>query len=524
MECCMVRSITVLVTVFIWSAVWFIKKLTAAGEPRRDRDTAAALARSTWLRHAIASSCHSVILPYCHHVILSSSHLTASPHRPIASLPHHFITHVIRHIMVAADGVSDPEGVVVRPVKGLSGCDYLGTGTLNEATTWVFGPVIDYLQVTAPSSPHLVSPHHLTLMGPRPRPSAACSHTATRSAASGRHRTTGASRRRSSRRARTSRARLCTLRTIVQYVAPPLVLKLWLDIPPPPSPRAAQWQERDGYFTRLCAEVERLHRDNGGRPVVLLGHSMGCKIIHYFTHWVLPAARFLLPPPPPPLPLPPAPQAEARPACLSKSGAHGGRLPAAFTQVLLHPPASAPTAGDGGSWLARFVHGLLPVGPASSSLSPSSSSTSSPHLTPTSTSPPPHLPSYLISQNHHASSGRRALPRRPQVLPRGVHARGTAPDPRHSETMRRMQSVIRCTKRPGGGPRGDGRRRARATGAVGRHDGAGHVPERGGDADAQPRPRRRLLPAPRGPPAPLGLLRPRLHQAGARESGGGGAD
>ena len=45
----------------------------------------------------------------------------------------------LRHIMVAADGWSDPEGIVTRPVKGLGGVDYLGTGKLLEATTWVFG-------------------------------------------------------------------------------------------------------------------------------------------------------------------------------------------------------------------------------------------------------------------------------------------------------------------------------------------------------------------------------------------------
>eukprot|EP01052_Picozoa_sp_SAG31_P006808 SAG31_NODE_317_length_17813_cov_5.788585_15_plen_124_part_00 len=33
-----------------------------------------------------------------------------------------------------------------------------------------------------------------------------------------------------------------------------------------------------GYFTKLVAEVERLYDENEERKVVLLGHSMGCKV------------------------------------------------------------------------------------------------------------------------------------------------------------------------------------------------------------------------------------------------------
>jgi alpha-beta hydrolase superfamily lysophospholipase len=32
--------------------------------------------------------------------------------------------------------------------------------------------------------------------------------------------------------------------------------------------------------------IEREHEENGGRPVVLLAHSMGNNMAHYFLNWV----------------------------------------------------------------------------------------------------------------------------------------------------------------------------------------------------------------------------------------------
>jgi hypothetical protein len=149
----------------------------------------------------------------------------------------------LRHIMVAADGWSDPEGIVTRPVKGLGGVDYLGTGKLMEATTWVFGPTIK----------HLLQ-HGYTQRNLRAAP---------------------------------------------------------YDWRIPPS----KMEERDGYFSGLVHQIERIYADNANRPVVLLGHSMGCKILHYFACW-----------------------------------------------VVENPPAGAPVEGDGRSWLDKYLHGLLPVG------------------------------------------------------------------------------------------------------------------------------------------------------------------
>jgi hypothetical protein len=48
-----------------------------------------------------------------------------------------------------------------------------------------------------------------------------------------------------------------------------------------------QFQEsRDGYFSRTCRMIEREHEETGGRPVVLLAHSMGNNMAHYFLNWV----------------------------------------------------------------------------------------------------------------------------------------------------------------------------------------------------------------------------------------------
>lgn len=44
-------------------------------------------------------------------------------------------------------------------------------------------------------------------------------------------------------------------------------------------------EERDQYFSRLKKEIVDLHRTSG-REVVLMAHSMGCRIGHYFLHWI----------------------------------------------------------------------------------------------------------------------------------------------------------------------------------------------------------------------------------------------
>jgi hypothetical protein len=46
-------------------------------------------------------------------------------------------------------------------------------------------------------------------------------------------------------------------------------------------------QDRDQYFTGVITLIEKTYERNGGRPVVLLGHSMGCKMVHYMLWWIV---------------------------------------------------------------------------------------------------------------------------------------------------------------------------------------------------------------------------------------------
>jgi hypothetical protein len=65
-------------------------------------------------------------------------------------------------------------------------------------------------------------------------------------------------------------------------------------------------EARDGFFSNLKAEIESAHKHMGQvrkislfyslldgltnnalkQPVVLVGHSMGCRMIQYFVHWI----------------------------------------------------------------------------------------------------------------------------------------------------------------------------------------------------------------------------------------------
>ena len=148
----------------------------------------------------------------------------------------------LRHMLPAADGFSDPDGISVRPVKGLSGVSYLQDG-LMSAATWVFGPTIHWLQDKGYNQ--------------------------------------------------------TTLRAAPYDFRIPV----------------SKLEERDQYFSRLVEMVETLYESSGNKPVVLLGHSMGCKIIHYFSWWV---AR--------------------------------------------NPPLHSPTLRSGKSWLHKYLHALLPIG------------------------------------------------------------------------------------------------------------------------------------------------------------------
>ena len=40
------------------------------------------------------------------------------------------------------------------------------------------------------------------------------------------------------------------------------------------------------YFTSVMDGVEALVRASDGRAAVLIGHSLGCRLVHYFCSWV----------------------------------------------------------------------------------------------------------------------------------------------------------------------------------------------------------------------------------------------
>jgi copper chaperone CopZ len=157
----------------------------------------------------------------------------------------------LRHMALAADGHSDPPGIEVRAVQGLSGVDYLQPGHMMGATTWVFGPVIDFLKARGYDDSNLKGAPY-------------------------------------------------------DWRMPPMYL-----------------EQRDQYFTTLCRTIEDTYRDNGDRPVVLLAHSMGNNMAHYFCNWVV---------------------------------NHGHKI----TQV---PSAAAhgPRA-NGGAWLEKYVYSLFGIG------------------------------------------------------------------------------------------------------------------------------------------------------------------
>jgi protoheme ferro-lyase len=44
-------------------------------------------------------------------------------------------------------------------------------------------------------------------------------------------------------------------------------------------------EERDGYFTEVKTTIERIVKQNN-TPVVILAHSMGNRVTHYFLNWI----------------------------------------------------------------------------------------------------------------------------------------------------------------------------------------------------------------------------------------------
>ena len=47
----------------------------------------------------------------------------------------------------------------------------------------------------------------------------------------------------------------------------------------------SQLEERDGFFSSMMAQTEAMVEANHGRPAVVVGFSLGCRIAKYFLHF-----------------------------------------------------------------------------------------------------------------------------------------------------------------------------------------------------------------------------------------------
>lgn len=120
----------------------------------------------------------------------------------------------IQHLCLQEDGISDPEGIKVRPVKGVEAVTYLDPGALTAPLSYVMGPLVENLQQLG-------------------------------------------------------------------YVYGDNLLAAGYDWRLP----LHHLEERDGYFTQLKQDIQDMCVRNNS-PVVLMGHSMGNRVIQYFLNWV----------------------------------------------------------------------------------------------------------------------------------------------------------------------------------------------------------------------------------------------
>mmetsp|Transcript_10073 Transcript_10073/g.21646 ORF Transcript_10073/g.21646 Transcript_10073/m.21646 type:complete len:716 (+) Transcript_10073:79-2226(+) len=125
----------------------------------------------------------------------------------------------LEHMMLSSDNESDPPGVKVRAISGLEGVNYLTPGAITSHVSYVFGPVIDYLESK----------------GYNPKDGK------------------------------------------TNLMASPYDWRL--------APGAME--KRDKYFTNTIGVIEELYHNNDSTPVVLLCHSLGCKVAHYLLNFAL---------------------------------------------------------------------------------------------------------------------------------------------------------------------------------------------------------------------------------------------
>ncbi|PRP88451.1 hypothetical protein PROFUN_03168 [Planoprotostelium fungivorum] len=111
------------------------------------------------------------------------------------------------------DGYSDPPNIMVRPINGKEGIDYLDSESVLANATYVMGPLFDMLE-------DLGYEHHQNLLA-----------------------------------------------APYDWRIPPHIM-----------------EERDRYLSRLAVDIRMLY-ENTGKPVVVIAHSMGNKVFHYFCNW-----------------------------------------------------------------------------------------------------------------------------------------------------------------------------------------------------------------------------------------------
>jgi len=144
------------------------------------------------------------------------------------------------------DGVSDPEGIRVRPVKGLDAVMYLDPGALTSSLSYVFGPLVEALQT--------IGYNDRTLRAAPVRPSFVSTRSFVRS----------------------------FIRSFVRYYSLVTLLSIQYDWRLPPC----FLEKRDGYFSSLKATIEELYHNSGGKKVVVICHSLGNRAMHYFVRFM----------------------------------------------------------------------------------------------------------------------------------------------------------------------------------------------------------------------------------------------
>lgn len=138
----------------------------------------------------------------------------------------------LHHMSLSDDMINERSGIIVRPIQGLAGVDYLTPGAL-ELVSYVFGPVIVALNKAGWTIP-------------------------------------------TSSSNKSEKSDTNTDNTIYSLHAAPYDWRL------PPN----ELQNRDSYFSETMVLIEKMYDANQCTPIILLCHSMGCKTGHYLLNYI----------------------------------------------------------------------------------------------------------------------------------------------------------------------------------------------------------------------------------------------